>query len=109
MDNPHGLRDLELMLFDKVVAFDNVRQTVTLIVNMPLDGDLKVAYNQAATELDRLERLLREGERCRNGEGRLTGPDHGAVQPRPVPGHGPNAPSRTSTKATSSRSCRPTS
>lgn len=74
VDNPHGLRDLELMLFDKVVAFDNVRQTVTLIVNMPLDGDLKVAYNQAVTELDRLERLLREGERCRNGEGRLTGP-----------------------------------
>ncbi|MBM6706135.1 anthranilate synthase component I family protein [Bifidobacterium pullorum subsp. saeculare] len=74
VDNPHGLRDLELMLFDKVVAFDNVRQTVTLIVNMPLDGDLKVAYNQAVTELDRLERLLREGERWRNGEGRLTGP-----------------------------------
>lgn len=74
VDNPHGLRDLELMLFDKVVAFDNVRQTVTLIVNMPLDGDLEAAYNQAVTELDRLERLLREGERCRNGEGRLTGP-----------------------------------
>ena len=74
MDNPHGLRDLELMLFDKVVAFDNVRQTVTLIVNMPLDGDLEAAYNQAVTELDRLERLLREGERWRNGEGRLTGP-----------------------------------
>ena len=74
VDNPHGLRDLELMLFDKVVAFDNVRQTVTLIVNMPLDGDLEAAYNQAVTELDRLERLLREGERWRNGEGRLTGP-----------------------------------
>lgn len=74
VDNPHGLRDLELMLFDKVVAFDNVRQTVTLIVNMPLDGNLEAAYNQAVTELDRLERLLREGERCRNGEGRLTGP-----------------------------------
>lgn len=74
VDNPHGLRDLELMLFDKVVAFDNVRQTVTLIVNMPLDGDLENAYEQAVTELDRLERLLREGERCRNGEGRLTGP-----------------------------------
>lgn len=74
VDNPHGLRDLELMLFDKVVAFDNVRQTVTLIVNMPLDGDLEAAYNQAVTELDRLERLLREGERWWNGEGRLTGP-----------------------------------
>ena len=74
VDNPHGLRDLELMLFDKVVAFDNVRQTVTLIVNMPLDGDFEAAYNQAVTELDRLERLLREGERWRNGEGRLTGP-----------------------------------
>ena len=74
VDNPHGLRDLELMLFDKVVAFDNVRQTVTLIVNMPLDGNLEDAYEQAVTELDRLERLLREGERWRNGEGRLTGP-----------------------------------
>ena len=71
VSNPHHLRDLELMLFDKVVAFDNVRQSVTLIVNMPLDGNLEDAYEQAVTELDRLERLLREGERCRNGEGRL--------------------------------------
>lgn len=72
--NPHGLRDLELMLFDKVIAFDNVRQTVMLIVNMPVDGALEPAYERATAELDRLERLLHDGERFRDGRGRTTGP-----------------------------------
>ena len=73
VSNPHHLRDLELMLFDKVVAFDNVRQSVTLIVNMPLDGDLEADYRQAVDELERLERLLHDGERYRDGAGRMTG------------------------------------
>lgn len=74
MANPHGLRDLELMLFDKVIVFDNVRQTVMLIVNMPVEGALEPAYEQATSELDRLERLLRDGDRFRDGRGKTTGP-----------------------------------
>ena len=30
-------KDVDLMLFDKVIAFDHLRQKIVLIVNMPLD------------------------------------------------------------------------
>ena len=33
-----AFQDMDLMLFDKVIAFDNLRQKIILIVNMPLDG-----------------------------------------------------------------------
>lgn len=34
------------MLFDKVIAFDHLRQKIILIVNMPLD-DPETGYNKA--------------------------------------------------------------
>ena len=53
------------MLFDKIIAFDNLRQKLILIVNMPLD-DIEVGYNKAVLELRRLEELIRTGEKNRN-------------------------------------------
>ena len=41
------------MLFDKVIAFDNLRQKMILIVNMPLD-DIEIGYNKAVLELRQL-------------------------------------------------------
>ncbi|WP_242973164.1 hypothetical protein [Mediterraneibacter gnavus] len=41
------------MLFDKVIAFDHLRQKIVLIVNMSLD-DVEVRYNKAVMELKRL-------------------------------------------------------
>ena len=40
-------RDLDLMLFDRVIAFDNVRQQIILIVNISLD-DPQTGYRRAA-------------------------------------------------------------
>lgn len=37
------------MLFDKVIAFDHVKQKLILIVNMPL-SDVEVGYNKAVVE-----------------------------------------------------------
>ena len=60
------------MLFDKIIAFDNLRQKLILIVNMPLD-DIEVGYNKAVLELRRLEELIRTGEKKQEPGGRLLG------------------------------------
>lgn len=60
-------KDLDLMLFDKVIAFDHVRQKIILIVNMTLK-DVEPGYNRAVTELRRLAALLRNGTK-KNGPG----------------------------------------
>lgn len=65
-------RGVDVMLFDKVIAFDNLRQKIVLIVNMPLD-DVEVGYNKAVMELKHLAELLRHGEKKSEPGGRLLG------------------------------------
>lgn len=65
-------KDVDLMLFDKVIAFDNLRQKIILIVNMPLD-DVEVCYNKAVMELRQLANLLRHGEKKNEPGGKLLG------------------------------------
>ena len=60
------------MLFDKVIAFDHLRQKIILIVNMPLD-EPETGYNKAVMELEQLCKLLRKGERKEEPSGHLTG------------------------------------
>lgn len=67
-----NFRDADLMLFDKVIAFDNFRQKMILIVNMPLD-DPETGYNRAVLELKRLRELLRTGEKKQEPAGKLLG------------------------------------
>ncbi|MBO6000116.1 MAG: anthranilate synthase component I [Lachnospiraceae bacterium] len=64
--------DVDLMLFDKVIAFDNVRQKLILIVNMRLD-DVQTGYNKAVMELRQLAELLRHGKAGHVEPGRMTG------------------------------------
>lgn len=68
-----SFQDVDLMLFDKVIAFDHLRQKIVLIVNMPLE-DVEVHYNKAVLELEQMVRLLRTGEKKAEPAGRLTGP-----------------------------------
>ena len=49
--------DWDLMLFDTVIAFDNLKQKIILIVNMNLE-DVEVGYNKAIMELQNLKKLL---------------------------------------------------
>ncbi|MDE5599040.1 MAG: anthranilate synthase component I, partial [Lachnospiraceae bacterium] len=65
-------KDVDLMLFDKVIAFDNFRQKIILIVNMPLE-DIEVGYNKAVMELKQLCTLLRTGEKKKEPAGKLLG------------------------------------
>ena len=58
-----GFSDVNLMLFDKVIAFDHFRQKVLLIVNVKTQ-DLEIHYNKALVELENLRKLLQEGEKA---------------------------------------------
>lgn len=68
-----AFQDVDLMLFDKVIAFDHLRQKIVLMVDMPLE-DVEVHYNKAVLELEQMVRLLRTGEKKAEPAGRLTGP-----------------------------------
>ena len=65
-------KDVDLMLFDKVIAFDNFRQKIILIVNMMLD-EPEANYEKAVRKLEKLCTLLRTGDRKREPGGRLLG------------------------------------
>ncbi len=65
-------KDVDLMLFDKVIAFDNFRQKIVLIVNMFLD-DPQINYNKAVLELRQLCELLRTGAQKNEPGGKLLG------------------------------------
>ncbi len=58
-----GFSDVNLMLFHKVIAFDNYRQKIILIVNARTD-ELEANYNKAVLELGSMERLIRQGEKA---------------------------------------------
>ncbi len=53
VSDEEDFRDLDLMLFDKVIAFDNFRQKVILIANMPL-CNIKEGYEKTCAELEAL-------------------------------------------------------
>ncbi|MDY3031490.1 MAG: anthranilate synthase component I [Clostridia bacterium] len=67
-----GFKDVDLMLFDKVIAFDNVKNKIILIVNMSLD-DPETGYNKAVFELNSLRELLTNGEKKHEPAGHMTG------------------------------------
>ena len=73
-----NFKDVDLMLFDQVIAFDNFRQKIVLIVNMPLaEDDLETNYNKATLRLRQLAQLLQTGVPKQEPAGRL----QGEVQP----------------------------
>ncbi len=67
-----NFKDVDLMLFDKVIAFDNLKQKLILIANMPLE-DVEVGYNKAVMELEQLADLLHNGEKREEPGGKLMG------------------------------------
>ena len=58
------------MLFDKVIAFDHVRQKLILIVNMELK-DPEAGYHKAVLELEQLIHLLRTGKKKEEPGGKM--------------------------------------
>lgn len=60
-----GFQDVNLMLFHKVIAFDNYKQKIILIVNIKTD-DIEANFNKALLELDSMKQLIQKGERASN-------------------------------------------
>ncbi|MBR6968811.1 MAG: anthranilate synthase component I [Ruminococcus sp.] len=71
VQDTESFKDVDLMLFDKVIAFDNFRQKLILIANMRL-SEGEAGYNKAKMELRQMAELLRNGERKKEPSGRLT-------------------------------------
>lgn len=69
-EDTEGFNDVDLMLFDKVIAFDNFRQKIILIVNIRLD-DPEAEYNRAKLELKQMAELLHNGQPKRDLGGQL--------------------------------------
>lgn len=55
-------RDMDLMLFDNVIAFDHYRQKIYLITGVR-SADLEQSYEKAEAKLNEIEKLLKTGEK----------------------------------------------
>ena len=66
-----GFKDVDLMLFDKVIAFDHERDEIVLVVSMSL-ADPATNYRRAELMLEHMASLLALGEPKWEPPGRLT-------------------------------------
>lgn len=53
-----NFNDVDLMLFDKVIAFDHFRQKIILMINIKTDN-LEANYEEAIKELDKMTALIK--------------------------------------------------
>ena len=66
--NQDAFKDVDLMLFDKVIAFDNYKQKIVVIVNMEVNGDLgnssacedlEKEYEKACNEIKNIVKVIK--------------------------------------------------
>ena len=69
-DEEH-FKDVDLMLFDKVIAFDNVRQRIVLICNISTEN-IDEEYARAKREIAEMAELIRNGKPAEEEKARLT-------------------------------------
>ena len=55
-----GFQDVDLMLFDKVIAFDNFKQKIILLVNISMEN-VEEEYTRGKQELAKLEEIITSG------------------------------------------------
>ena len=72
VEDNEALKDVDLMLFDKVIAFDNFKQKIILMVNIYLE-DAEIQYNKAVMKLKQLADLLKNGKKQKEENSRLLG------------------------------------
>ncbi|MCR5599029.1 MAG: anthranilate synthase component I family protein [Lachnospiraceae bacterium] len=70
VQDTEGFNDVDLMLFDKVIAFDNAKQKIILIANMKLEEG-EAGYNKAALELKNLAELIKHGDKIKEKPGNM--------------------------------------
>ena len=55
-----SFKDVDLMLFDKIICFDNYRQKIILIVNVRTEN-FDTSYNKGVMELENMKKLISYG------------------------------------------------
>ena len=60
-ENQDQFKDMDLMMFDKVIAFDNFKQKIILIVNIKTD-DLEKNYDEACKQVIEIAELIKNGK-----------------------------------------------
>lgn len=71
-DDEECFRDADLMYFDKVIAFDNVKQKIILIA-LADAKDIERSYEEAVGKIDEMQKLIETGETAEIKPGRLKG------------------------------------
>ena len=66
-----GFRDVDLMLFDKVIAFDRLEGKIILIANFRTDAP-EENYNRAVSEIEHMRSIILDGEKAAPEKLRLT-------------------------------------
>ncbi len=69
-ENSDDFKDFDLMLFDKVIAFDNLLNKIILIINISLEN-CKENYKSAENELQKMVDLIRNGKPIEEKAGKL--------------------------------------
>ena len=69
-DEEH-FKDVDLMLFDKVIAFDNIHQKIVLITNISTEN-IEESYKNGVAELEEMVKLIREGTPAPTKKAKLT-------------------------------------
>lgn len=52
--------DFDLMLFDKVIAYDHLKQKIVIVVNVRTDGDIEANYAKAKADIKGIVSLIRD-------------------------------------------------
>lgn len=60
-DDDEEFQDLDLMLFDKVIAFDNFKSKLILIANADT-SDIEAGYAKALADIEDMKKLILDGE-----------------------------------------------
>ncbi|AFM39903.1 anthranilate synthase component I [Desulfosporosinus acidiphilus SJ4] len=66
-----GFKDVDLMLFDKVIAFDHLKQKIILIANVRTEG-LASNYSKAVKEIESMVDLIKHGVYRETQPGKVT-------------------------------------
>ncbi len=66
-------KDVDLMLFDKVIAFDNLKQKIVIIVNADAEN-LDTDYQRCVDEIKKIVDLIQNGTPAKIEPGKITSP-----------------------------------
>lgn len=55
-----GFNDYDLMLFDKVIAYDQLKQKMVVVANVSTQGDIKQNYEKGVKEIEEIINLIHD-------------------------------------------------